>query len=245
MRLLKRAIKQLARSIGLEVSRYDPTASRAVQLETLLRLHHINLVFDIGANVGQYARFLRQAGYKGKVVSFEPLATAHTVLCIANKFDADWEIAPRAAIGAEDGEIEINVAANSVSSSVLEMLDTHLAAAPKSRYVDKEWVPLRRLDSIAMKYLDKEAKLFLKIDAQGYEERVLEGAKNILPYAIGLQLELSLVPLYSGQAGFLEILHLLQEQGFDLYALFPEFIDPNTGRLLQVDGLFFRTKRIT
>ena len=166
MKLLKKAIKQLTHSIGLEVSRYEPSVSRTAQLKRLLQLHHINLVFDIGANFGQYARSLRVAGYNGKMVSFEPLLAAHTALCAASKMDSDWEIAPRAAIGAEDGEIEINVAANSLSSSVLEMLNTHLAAAPESRYVDKELVPIRRLDSLAKKYLSPKVRLFIKIDVE-------------------------------------------------------------------------------
>jgi len=81
------------------------------------------------------------------------------------------------ALGASSGSIEMNVSANSVSSSPLEMLGAHLKAAPDSRYIRKESVPLRRLDEEATPYLKGSSSSFLKIDAQGFDLEVLEGAK--------------------------------------------------------------------
>lgn len=89
----------------------------------MLKAHEVNLVFDIGANAGQFAQSLRELGYRGRIVSFEPQSEAREQLERAASVDPLWEVAPKAAIGAEDGEIELNLAANSISSSLLPMLN--------------------------------------------------------------------------------------------------------------------------
>jgi hypothetical protein len=82
--------------------------------------------------------------------------------------------------------------------------------------------------------------LFLKIDTQGYEDRVLRGAETLLKRTRGLQLELSLVPLYAGQRQFDELLPELQAAGFELWNMTPAFVDPVHGRLLQIDATLFQ-----
>jgi hypothetical protein len=84
--------------------------------------------------------------------------------------------------------------------------------------------------------------LFLKIDTQGYEDRVLRGAVELLPRAVGLQLEMSLVSLYEGQRRFDEMYVELVGKGFELWSMSPAFVDPRSGRLLQVDATFFRSQ---
>jgi FkbM family methyltransferase len=183
---------------------------------------------------------LRNAGYVGRIVSFEPLADARKQLMSLSRKDSLWEIAPQAAIGNEDGEIAINVSRNSVSSSVLNMLDAHASAAPESAYIRCEKVPLRRLDTIAPHYSHPDSVLFIKIDTQGYEDRVLQGGHDLLEKAIGVQLELSLVPLYEGQCLYDEMIARLKSLGFELWGISPEFIDSTNARVLQIDATFFR-----
>ena len=144
------------------------------------------------------------------------------------------------AIGEENGEIEIQIAGNSHSSSVLDMLDTHVRAAPDSKYIGKEKVALRTLDSIAPNYMDSNSIAFIKIDTQGYETQVMNGAKKLMSQIVGLQVEISLVPLYKGQCLFDEMLKKLKNDGFELWSISTVFSDPNTAQLLQVDATFFR-----
>ncbi len=205
----------------------------------MLSAHGVDLVFDVGANAGQFALWLREAGYRGRIVSFEPLSSAYEQLLKRSRRDALWTVAPRVAIGSEEGEIEMHVSANLASSSILDMAAEQVAAAPESRYVGKERVLLRRLDSFAH-YVEPDSALFLKVDTQGYEDRVLQGAAGLLDRCVGLQLELSFVPLYQGQQLFDGMLEILRARGFDLWALWPCFADPGSGRLLQVDATFFR-----
>ena len=239
--MLKKVIKKLARKLGFEVRRYKPATSEVARMQQLFAYHNIDLVLDVGANIGQYARFLREFGYSGKIVSFEPLSSAYSQLKTASSKDSLWEVAPRTAIGNENNEITINISANSYSSSVLDVLDSHVNAAPDSAYIGSETVKLSRLDTIAQEYIKKDAtSIFLKIDVQGFEKQVIEGATQILPQIQGIQVELSLVPLYQGQLLFKEMLDFLEELGYELHAVIPGFTDPKTGRLLQMDGIFFK-----
>jgi len=145
---------------------------------------------------------------------------------------------PRCAVGAAAGSIEINISENSVSSSVLPILGDHVSAAPGSRYVGREKVPVITLDSLQSTMSLRDA--FLKIDTQGFEAEVLKGARQILPTLVGLQIECSVAPLYLGQADFLELLATVRDAGFQVWSLDPGFRDRASGRLLQFDAVFFR-----
>jgi hypothetical protein len=134
------------------------------------------------------------------------------------------------------------VAGNSASSSILPMKDLHERAAPESRYVGTQRVALRRLDEVQHPAIQTSQRLMLKIDTQGYEMAVLRGAEKMLPRLAGVQLELSLAPLYEGQTLYLELIDWLRARGFDLWSVIPGFVDPSSGRMLQFDGVFFRAQ---
>lgn len=238
--MLKSIIKKSTRVLGFDINRYQPSSSDVARFMAMLKDHKVNVIFDIGANTGQFGTQLRNASYKGRIVSFEPLTSAHKKLLSISAKDAMWDVAPAIAIGNEEGEVEIHIANNSVSSSILKMLKTHSNAAPKSSYIGTEIVPMKKLDSVSKDYIKSGDVYFLKIDTQGYEDRVLQGAKEMLSKAIGVQLELSLVPLYEGQKLFNEMVLELNNQGFELWDIATAFVDPKSGRSLQVDATFFR-----
>ncbi|MDD5460865.1 MAG: FkbM family methyltransferase [Methylococcales bacterium] len=238
---LNKVIKNtLRKQLGLEVRRYVPASSPTAQIVSSLRKFEIDLVLDVGANEGQFASAIRNGGYSGDIVSFEPLSSAHYSLEQLSKGDEKWQAHSRCALGDRIGEVEINIAGNSASSSLLPMLDSHISAAPHTAYVGKETVPQVTLDSVAAGYIAKSRNPFLKIDTQGFEWAVLDGSENVLPQMRGVLLELSLIPLYEGQRLWQEVIGRLEREGFVLWALQPGFTDPNNGRTLQVDGIFFR-----
>ncbi|MCG5548935.1 FkbM family methyltransferase [Halorhodospira halochloris] len=237
---MKNTIKKFISATGFSLNRLTSVANPAYQQKKCLDSFGVDLVFDIGANKGQYVTELRSAGYSGHVVSFEPLSDAYTVLSKVAQYDSRWRVHERCAIGDADGTININIAGNSVSSSVLPMLDSHSDAAPGSSYVGSESVPQFMLDSVVNEYISPEIRYFLKIDTQGYESAILSGAKQTLQGAVGIQLELSLIPLYEGQNDWREMISWLESEGFTLWALQRGFTDPRNGRTLQVDALFFR-----
>ena len=214
----------------------------------MLAAHQVDLVLDVGANQGQYGLDLRDCGYTGRIISFEPLRNAHTILSEVASRDPLWTVAERMAIGESNGTATINVSGTDASSSLLPMLGSHLEAAPASGYVDVESVELCTLDSAFARVTDrveggKCSRVFLKIDVQGYEAAVLAGARDLLQSRIcGMQIEMSLVPLYEGQVLYADTYDQVSRSGFKLWNLFPVFSDANSGRLLQVDGVFFRAE---
>ncbi len=237
---IKKIAKKIVHMLGLDIYRLSPGTNSSLQLLKGLDCFGVETVFDIGANTGQFASDLRSIGYRGRVVSFEPLPDAYKKLSMAAVRDALWDVHMQGAIGDTDGEIEINIAGNSVSSSVLPMLEAHSDAAEASAYVGKVSVPVFRLDTIADQYLDGSGNYFIKIDTQGFEWQVLDGAPEMLAKAQGVLCELSLVPLYEGQRLWTEMIGRLEAEGFSLWSIQKGFVDPKNGKTLQVDAIFFR-----
>lgn len=238
---LQHRLRLALRHIGIDLARY-PSSDPLFSVVKLLNHFAVECVIDVGANDGGFASNIRRLGYAGRIVSFEPLSAPFEVLAARAAKDPVWE-AVHAAAGDQDGEIVINVAGNAgASSSVLPMLDAHAAAAPESRYVGTEVVPQRRLDSVLPDFrVSRQRPAFLKLDVQGYEAAVLDGAKDLFGAGaiIGLQMELSLVPLYAGAINYQEGLERAEAFGMSLMGLIPGFSEPCSGRLLQADAVFF------
>jgi FkbM family methyltransferase len=238
---LERIAKKIFQSFGILIRKYNPATSEELRRIKLLEHYKIDLVFDIGANKGQYATGIIDAGYKNRIVSFEPLTSAHSVIDTASKKYSNWTVAERCAIGSQNQEIEINISANSVSSTLLNMLNTHIEGAPESKIIGKEKVKVYPLDEIASQYLSGSKNIFLKVDVQGFEQEVLKGAQNMLSKAKGVEMEISLVPLYEDQKWLLaDILDYMTKRGFRLTSIVPAFTDNKTGIVLQCNGIFFR-----
>ena len=225
--------------MGYVISAYDPKRDTRAIKKSLFETLGISLVLDVGANAGYYAQDLRRAGYLGNIVSFEPLSSAYKVMEEAAALDPKWTTY-NCALGETDGTSEIFISSNSWSSSLLGILPEHTNAAPDSQYVAKEVITIKSLDSIFDQCASADDKVFLKIDTQGYTKPVLDGASNSLDKISGVFVEMSLVPLYSGESLIGEVISMLYERGFVLLAIEPEFIDKKSGRLLQVNGLFTR-----
>lgn len=221
--------------VGLDVSR-NPYPYRLGQL---LQSNRVTTVVDIGANEGQFARSLRTNGYAGSILSIEPLHDAHAQLVKHAASDPRWSIV-RAAVSDADGAVSVNVAANSYSSSVLPMTAAHLDADPQSAYRSTEEVEAFTLDTVVRDHGLDPARTAFKIDVQGYESAVLDGASATLATAAVVQVEMSLVELYAGQALMPRIVERMTAAGLVLWLLEPGFSDRTSGRLLQCDGVFVR-----
>ena len=120
------------------------------------------------------------------------------------------------------------------------MLDEHSAAVPESIYEGKEKVEIDTLDNLVTDYIDSSSNIFIKIDTQGFEEEVLNGGKVTIDKCIGVQLELSLIELYEGQKLWDYFIPLLLDKGFELWSISPVFVNPEKGRMLQIDATFFK-----
>ena len=201
----------------------------------------IDLVVDVGANRGQWAGDVRAAGFKGSMVSLEPLAEPFAELVERTGSDTRWGCR-RLALGEETGTVPINVAGNIVSSSMLPMTERHRSAAPGSAPIGTEEISVARLDDVARDLLDESESAYLKLDVQGFELHALRGAEGTLPRIRAIETELSLVELYEGQPLLPDVFEHLRARGYDCVSLEPGFVSRESGYLLQADGLFLRSQ---
>jgi FkbM family methyltransferase len=237
---IQQAIRRLLWDLGLNVSWFTPNSHPIARRRQIFQSFNIDTVLDIGANVGQYAEQLRyEVRFEKKILSFEPLSTAFALLKRNAQGDPAWDVF-NYAIGDSEGRQEINIAGNSYSSSLLGMLPSHLKAAPESKFVGKETVEIKTIDSIFGLLCNKASGVYMKIDTQGFESRVLAGAERSLRSIDTIQMELSLIPLYDGELCFNEMCLLMSQKGYTLIAIENGYCDPSSGQLLQVDGIFHR-----
>lgn len=227
-------VRRLVRRLGFDVERRRPV------LADLLRARGVGTVLDVGANVGQYGRRLRAWGWRGRIVSFEPLPDAFAALARRAARDGAWDAHPFA-LGRADDELELRVADASVFSSFraprAELLRMFANASPRGACR----VPVRRLDDVLDQVLGGPAgALFLKVDTQGFEDAVLDGATRSLDRIDGVQVEMSLTPLYDGEADWIELARRLAAHGFEPALIEPVVFDPRTHRMLQIDGVFLK-----
>jgi FkbM family methyltransferase len=238
---IKQQLHRILQQSGWEVRRLQNTTTEFQAVRDVLRETRIDIVLDVGANIGQYGDLVLDTGFCGKLISFEAIPSVHARLAQhANRRSESWIVAPCCALGSVRGEAIINLAGNTVSSSLLPMRQEHVDALPQSAYVASQAVPVERLDEFAPKLLPPDGQLMLKVDTQGYELEVLRGATGLLPRTSALQVELSLVPLYQGAPTAVEAITFLDSLGFEVFSIVPGFKDRRSGRLLQADGIFVR-----
>lgn len=241
---MKKILKLLFRKIRLEVNILNTDNSGSFQIAKIIEHFNINTVYDVGANTGQYASELFELGFKGKIISFEPLTKPYTKLKSNSKSNFRWHVHDRCAIGNKNGDSIINISKNSVSSSILPILDIHLESAKDSVYIDTERIHVKTFDSIFPIYFYENEKSLLKIDTQGFESEVLDGARNSLKNITLIQCELSLVPLYENQLLYKEMIEKIESFGFTMWSIRSGFTNRINGRTLQVDAIFINNNEI-
>jgi FkbM family methyltransferase len=197
----------------------------------------VDCVLDVGAHFGEYGSLLRHYGYRGRIVSFEPVPANFDRLGEARAGDPNWR-AYNVALGSEDGERDLNVARDTALSSFLSPSGEPLteALAVESR----ERVRVRTLDSLFDECVAglPDPRVFLKMDTQGWDREVLRGAEGTLSRVIGLQSEVSVLPLYEGMTDYLDAIRELQGLGFDLTGIYPVAYDGI--RIVELDVVLAR-----
>ncbi len=237
--MLKGFITKQIRKRGYEITKPGYSDKASVTIRKILRHFKINHIIDVGANEGQYAQNMRRLGFDGHISSFEPLSHVFKMLMANSAADDKWSVY-NLALGDNDAHQEINVSQNTVSSSFLEMLPEHVKQEPDSVVVSKQKISVKRTDTIWNEHGFNSFEVFLKLDVQGYEKKVLEGAVESLKHIKLVQLEMALVPLYSGELLLADMILYMNSLGFSLYNVMTGFSNFETGQLFQVDGIFAR-----
>jgi len=244
-KVVDRFRRNLALSTGIycKVKKLAPTVSEELRTAKLLNHFGITQVIDVGANTGQFAEGIIDFGYKGKVISFEPVSSAFQSLSKrVNKYP-QWE-AYHAAIGNIDGQVDINVSEDTQFSSIKNIKEDFTETLSAARTIRKEVVDIHRLDSLIGKYFEIDQPTLLKIDTQGFEKEVMEGAAELIKSVKGLKLEIPLaknLEIYNEiEWDIVDYISMFAKMGFTCMSLDTINADKTTGIVYEVDGIFIR-----
>jgi FkbM family methyltransferase len=229
---------RIIRQSGFDIS-YGINQAAAILLN-----YGINLILDVGANTGQYGLRARALGYQGRIVSFEPVFASYTELTKSIQNDPLWT-SVNIGCGDYDGKATINTFNLSVMNSILPPSPLIRREYPQVEDVGQEDILISKIDTIFSQYYTQTDTVLLKIDTQGFEKNVLEGANISLDNILGIQLELSFVEHYRDETLFVNMVDFLSHKGFTLVCLEPLTHNLENGKFLQADGTFFRLDRIS
>jgi FkbM family methyltransferase len=208
-------LKALRQRAGIDVVR----ARKNPNIMDFIENRRIDLVLDVGANTGQFGQSLRHRGYAGRIISFEPVKEAFRELESAAHGDDLWTTA-NLALGPSSGVMAINVSKNSQFSSFNDLRETATSFDPNAEFKASESVVVKTLDEAAPPR-DLGSNVLLKIDTQGYERPVLEGAKETLKWVSGVLLELPIINIYKDNWRFHEAVAYMNESRFVLAQVHP------------------------
>jgi len=195
-------------------------------------------VLDIGANAGQFTVTAAKLFSGVTVHSFEPIPSVVRELARNVRTLHNVRVHPMA-LGDTDGHVEFHVNTHSHSSSILKLGQAHLTAFPDATEQKTISVPVSTLDN-ALANVRLVRPALLKVDVQGYEMRVLAGAKHALKQMDYVILESSFRPLYEGELLFMDLVEAMIQRGFTFLRPVGSLCHPGTGEVLQIDALFGR-----
>lgn len=239
--MVKTLARRAARAFGYDIVPRPIEGSLGAHLAALFARLDINCVIDVGAHVGEYGLFLRGLGFRGHIVSFEPATASFAALSQVSARDAGWA-AHRLALGAGHGTVALHVTRRPEFSSIRALRpECREIFGPPAAVERVETVEMRRLSSLFASCTAgiPEPRVYLKMDTQGYDLEVLEGAGPALGAVLALQSEVSVKPLYHDMPDYAASIARLTALGFELTGLFPVSRDHEL-RVIELDCVMRR-----
>jgi FkbM family methyltransferase len=228
-------VKRALRTAGLDVRRRQSPEHEFACLRDI----PVRTILDVGANEGQFALILRRLFPQATIHSFEPVPAAYARLAKAAARDSKLH-AYAVAIGDHAGEIEFEVNEFTPASSILRSTRALADCFPYAAVTHAQRVAMTTLDDWATR-VELEPELLLKVDVQGYEDRVLRGGTRVFAQAAAAIIEVAFMPLYEGQLLFDDVADRLHDSGFRCAGIVNNSRDPRTGRILYADAIFRRS----
>ncbi|MEZ4904860.1 MAG: FkbM family methyltransferase [Spirosomataceae bacterium] len=233
-------IKKILTFFNLEINRRPISVTKKRQW---LQDFDFKTILDIGANQGYFAKEMREMFPKAFIHCFEPLPDCFNQL-LRNTQKDNLILCYPVGLGNQSEILTMYQNDYSPSSSLLEMTDLHIRNFPQTEHTRPQQVAIQRLDDL-LKDTTLQAPILVKIDVQGFEDKVIEGGQLILKQADALLIEMSFVPLYHEQLLFHDIYGLLTDLGFEFRGAYHQLFDDKDGSVLQIDGIFINKKSAT
>lgn len=235
-------LRPLAALFGYDIVRNSRDVFLERHLHNMFQKHGIDTVIDVGANEGQYGKMLRNIGFTGTILSFEPLSDAYQILSTRARSDKNWHTY-NFALGDREEELDLNVTNyNDFSSFLLPNAYSESTFQHKSRVDRHETVTIRMLDNVFNDLPDtSNQKIHLKMDTQGYDLKVFSGATNSLQHVRTMQSEISIRELYEGMPDYITSLSAFRDAGFNISGLFPVTRDKNDLSVIEFDCVMVKS----
>jgi len=232
-----RSARNTLRRLGIDVSRYPSISGEDAYLSLIMADMDIRHVIDVGANIGQFGLRARNSlGFQGRLDSYEPSSLAFDQLAESAAGDSNWHV-HHVALGAASGTQTLHRYASSDLSSFSRPREDARSLWDVDWEASDETVDVRSLDD---EQLPKLGPVLLKLDTQGYDWEVLDGAVVALERVCVIVIELSFIRLYESSRNAWDSMARLAEMGFGLATLTPVTRPAGEHRLLEADGVFVR-----
>jgi FkbM family methyltransferase len=244
LKMLKHRIKNALRACGIVIKRVA-VDNVDENLRALFQRLEINCVLDVGAHYGEYGRRLRALGYKGRIVSFEPVSASYKILSDIAGAESNW-VAHNVALGRQASSAEIKIPNHSELAS---FLDTSAYSAAEfgsiSAVARTETVKILTLDSVFQECIRdiNSPRVFLKMDTQGFDLEVMGGASDTLKCVVGMQSEVSIRNIYDAMPDWKTAIGLYQSLGYEITGLYPVTRDKNL-LVMEFDCLLARASSL-
>lgn len=236
---LKQFTKKAFNQIGLDIVKKakNPTYS-LVGLRDL----PIKTIIDVGANKGQFAKKILPIFPNANIFCFEPLPESFKELRQWAEKHGEGRIkAYSLALGDTEQTLEISRHDDhSPSSSFLTPTAFSEDLFPFTQKRSSALVEQTTLDTWAKTIPEFHfSEMLIKLDVQGYEDRVIKGGRKTFTRAKACITEVCLDQLYEGQATFRDISSLFHDLGYR-YAgnLFQSYA--NDGHIVYIDAIFLK-----
>ncbi|MEO5650330.1 MAG: FkbM family methyltransferase [Ginsengibacter sp.] len=238
-------IRKILQRFGYDIVKYNPPyVLGAIDMEDLereyswLRSFDFKTILDIGANEGQFADKMHTLFPETIIHSFEPIA--ETFALLQKNFENIKQLkAINLALGDFTGEVSFNKNEYSPSSSLLTMSQKHVQNFDYAVKTNPITVKMDRLDNV----LDPgklDLPLLIKIDVQGFEDKVIKGGMEVIKKADLILCEVSFTELYKGQSLFADIYEMFKNLGYTYAGSVEQLRSPETNLILQADAVFIK-----
>ena len=249
-------LKSLARKVGL-MPLIRSLAHQALGLADYVMLHRprapesvwanfanrpFRTVLDVGAYDGGYAETILRTHFPDAVIhSFEPSPAAFAALDQVAARSGGRIIAHNFGLGERAETLTLHSTVDLLpASSLLAVTETNTSAFPATKRTEDLEVEIRVLDDVAPTLAPPiEDDLLIKIDVQGFEDRVIRGGRQTLMRARAAIIEIQVADLYSGQPSFRDLFLQMDGLGFAFVGVLDQYVGSDGG-VLYFDALFVR-----
>lgn len=234
-----RVVRKAMNAFGYEIIKLKHANS--FELGKWIAEVDIKTIIDVGSNEGQFIKSINKLLPGRKIIAFEPIKNCFDILKANTKgLNVTYH---NCGLSNYNGTTEINVSENLVSSSILPMEDLHKNLYPQSKYISKQTIELKRLDDVIQK-ADLEGNVLLKIDVQGYEDKVIEGGKDTIQKVSVVIIEFSYEPVYEGQWLFDQTYRYFTDNGFKYAGVVDQARSSRNGIPIYGDAIFVKSDKL-